>query len=870
MRLLSGILLFCSTLFAITTEVSSTQVSNQALEKVSLQLHWKYQFEFAGFIAAKEKGFYEEVGLDVSLKEYTRDLNVVDEVVSRRSNFGIYNSNILHDYLEGKPLVLVASFFKRSGVVLLTKPSINSVEDLAGKTILSNKKEDFDVNFKALFDRYDINTSLLHFQTHNYSIEEFLDPQVDAMTAFISDQPYLLDKMGVQYNIINPNDFGTFNLQLELFTSEHEVLHHSLRVQKFREATIKGWEYALQHPKEISEVIHTKYAQNKSIEELEHEAQDIVKLILPYTYSIGYIDINFLQKQLEIFKKADPSLDATKTIEPFLFHLKANTLKPEFSKEEHLYIKANRGIDVCVEENQFPYDGYKNETHTGIMSDIFKEISKKTLLEFQVVPCYSKEELERRVARHECDMVSLLPTTSSHFVDIEATRSFAKTPFTLITKLDKSFVQSVEQLRSKTLVTPNKVYQEYLTRLYPYLTVLVEEDTNAMMRLLLEDKVYAVVDLDEKADYLVNEYGYGKLKINGFLAKDKPLHLSIGIQKSEAILYSIINKTLSEIPEEKVEQIFHSWRLTRYQSQTDYLLIAKLFGIFLLLVLMLLYYQRKLKRFNVELKNQVEEKTKELRKINQSLERSVAEKVQEIIQKDKLLTAQSKQAVMGEMISMIAHQWRQPLSTITLQISNLQIKRMMEEELDDAYIEKTLSQISDTIIYLSETVDDFQTYFRPDKQTTKVEIHELLSKAVNFVQPRLKDKKVTILINKDEDIYLNIYANELTQVILNILNNSIDALDDVKKVDKMISINVNSVANKIQIGLEDNGPGILPEYQEKLFEPYFSTKGKNGTGLGLYMSQMIIEKQFNGKIEAYNTEDGCIFVVTIDKELNSF
>jgi signal transduction histidine kinase len=249
--------------------------------------------------------------------------------------------------------------------------------------------------------------------------------------------------------------------------------------------------------------------------------------------------------------------------------------------------------------------------------------------------------------------------------------------------------------------------------------------------------------------------------------------------------------------------------------------------------------------------------------MNQSLEKMVEERSRELIQKDKILSAQSKQAVMGEMIQMIAHQWRQPLSTITLQISNLEIAKMLGNIIDKKQEEETLRQISDTIIYLSDTIDDFQTYFHPDKEATNIEIHELLQRAVNFALPRVERKDVELKVNKSKDIYVNVYINELVQVVLNIVNNAIDAFADLQRENKYVHLSVEEAENSLKIKITDNGCGILEENMAKLFEPYFSTKGKNGTGLGLYMSQKIIEKQFDGKIDVESSPEGTTFVITI-------
>ncbi len=244
--------------------------------------------------------------------------------------------------------------------------------------------------------------------------------------------------------------------------------------------------------------------------------------------------------------------------------------------------------------------------------------------------------------------------------------------------------------------------------------------------------------------------------------------------------------------------------------------------------------------------------------------------IAELIQKDQLLSAQSRQAVMGEMIEMIAHQWRQPLSTVTLSVSNLQVKKLLGNKIDDGELDKALEDISDTVVYLSHTIDDFQTYFHPNKDLSDVEVYELLQKAINFVLPRLKNTKIFIKVDNEEDrkIYMQSYINELIQVILNILNNAIDALIIASVKYPSIIINVEDMQDRIIIRVKDNAHGIEKENLSKIFEPYYSTKGKNGTGLGLYMSQMIIQKQFSGKIDVTSSNLGTVFDIEVNKVLS--
>ena len=269
--------------------------------------------------------------------------------------------------------------------------------------------------------------------------------------------------------------------------------------------------------------------------------------------------------------------------------------------------------------------------------------------------------------------------------------------------------------------------------------------------------------------------------------------------------------------------------------------------------------QEQLKAFNLELEHQVTKQTSELLEMNEDLEKKVQEKIERLIQQEKLLTTQSKQAVMGEMISMIAHQWRQPLSSVTLRISNLQLKRLLGEAISDKEVEETLSNINETVVYLAQTIDDFQTYFRPNKEKQNIEAQELIRKVVTFIRPRLKETYIELVILETESFRFQTYINEAVQVLLNLLNNAVDALISSKKGFKRLTIALEKRAGKIHIFISDTADGIEKENIAHIFEPYFSTKGKNGTGLGLYMSQMIMQKQFGSEIKVQSSPEGTTF-----------
>jgi len=854
------------TLFLLFTSLEAYTDHNRShrLERVSLQLHWKYQFEFAGFIAAKEKGFYRDAGLDVKLKEYQTGMSVVNEVLSGRANYGIYNSSILLEYLQGKPIVLLASFFKRSALVLITQPDIHSPKDLVGKTVMTSLVDDFALNFKLYLDDYDVKINDITIVPQTYTIDEFAKEKVDAMTAFVSDQPYKLDKLGVKYNIFDPSNDNLFVLQEELFTSVNELKNHKKRVYAFRKASIKGWKYALSHQKEIATIIHEKYAPKLSMDALLYEAKVINKLILPFIYDIGFINKSFLNRQMSLFKKHF-HIEKDKTLNEFI--LKPKIDKLNLTRKEQKYVEQNRQIPLCLNYDFFPIDGVKDGKLTGVMADIFHLISKETGLKFTLVKSNSEEELLGHLERKKCKLISIMATNNLICNTLKSTRPICATHFTLLSRLDRSFIEEPSYLKGKLLLVQKVLFKEYLNHLYPYLNIEVEENKNMMVQKILDGRAYAIATIDEQADYFIDKYGYGKLKINGFLATDKVLTGSIGIQKDEPILYSIIQKALENIPVQKIESIRDSWRLTRYHEKIDYFLLWEVLAVVFVIFFIMLYYQRKLQRFNQLLEQKVAQKTKALQEANKLLKTKVQRKGQELIEKDEILTAQSKQAVMGEMISMIAHQWRQPLNTITLQVSNLQLKYMMGEDIPKEKVIQTLDDVNSSMVYLSDTIDDFKTYFQPDKTPEDIALEKLFNKAIKFILPRLKTNKIKLELDCDASIHVHVYINELIQVLLNILNNAIDAYDNKNNDTKLIKLTCKLINSDIQISIIDKAGGISDENLPKLFEPYFSTKGKNGTGLGLYMSKMILEKQFGGSISVKSSMFGTTFMLVIPKDV---
>jgi PAS domain S-box-containing protein len=266
--------------------------------------------------------------------------------------------------------------------------------------------------------------------------------------------------------------------------------------------------------------------------------------------------------------------------------------------------------------------------------------------------------------------------------------------------------------------------------------------------------------------------------------------------------------------------------------------------------------ERKLTEDRLKLKSQ------QLEALNQSLEKRVEESILELRQKDQVLIQQSRLAAMGEMISNIAHQWRQPLNVLGLQIQNLMVEYEtghLNKEILDSSIDESMLLIQ----HMSSTIDDFRTFFKPDKEKEAFNACQAVSMAVQLVKASFDNKQIKIVMICNEEADINGYPNEFSQVILNILINAKEALEANKTAQPQVTITAGVEDGRAVVTVSDNAGGIPDEIIYKVFDPHFSTKGPQGTGIGLYMSKNIIEKNMNGRLSVRNNEAGAEFRIEV-------
>lgn len=261
-----------------------------ALEPVTLQLKWKHQFQFAGYYAAKAKGFYQEAGLDVSIIEAMAGMDPVQEVMQGHAQFGVGTSELVLNRYQGNPVVVLAVIFQHSPLALVTlrQSGIDNIHKLLDRKVMiePNSAELFAYLYQEGFTNKAFN--LLH---HSQSLDDLIQGRTDAMSVYITDELYQLKRNHIEFNEFHPGMSGIDFYGDNLFTLESEIKNNPQRAKAFRAASVRGWQYAMQHPEEIVQLIYQNYSQRHDVEHLRYEAASMTELMRPDLIEPGYMHL---------------------------------------------------------------------------------------------------------------------------------------------------------------------------------------------------------------------------------------------------------------------------------------------------------------------------------------------------------------------------------------------------------------------------------------------------------------------------------------------------------------------------------------------------------------------------------------------------
>ncbi|QKF82782.1 ABC transporter substrate-binding protein [Halarcobacter ebronensis] len=857
--------------------LSLSTLFSKDLRRVSLQLSWFDQFQFAGYYIAKEKGFYKNYGLDVDIKPFKFGINVVDDVNSKKADFSIARETLILDRVEGKNVVALYALFQNSPLILLSlkNSGINNIEDFKNKRIMTTIDDASEVSIKAMLLSRNLDFSKLDFIKHSHNIMDLVNNKTDVISAYISKTPYDLKKIGVDFNIFAPKDYGFDMYSDFLITNDDFVKSDIYSVRAFKEASLKGWEYAFSHIEESAKLIYEKYnTQNLSLEALIYEGEKLKELAYHGNNKLGDIKLDKIQRIYDLYNVMGL---VSHKIDPHKLYLNGDGSSQIYlNRKESNFVNKNQKIKMCIIPNIKPYSFVDDGTFSGIVADYMNLVAKKSSLKFELINTMTFKDSLEYLKEGKCDILSAAENIKSREEFFNFTKPYINVSLVLITKNSGSFIDDLSILKDKKIgIYKHYSFNKKLRENYPENGFVDVDSIDDAINRINRDEIYGYVDLILSSWNKIVEKEFGNLKISAKLNLNTPL--SIAVKKEEPTLYAILEKAVGSISKKEREEIFRKWQNVEYKKEFDYDLLWKFLIIFVLIVSVIVYKQRLLKNMNDTLKEKVEEKTKELKQINQELEQRVKKEVEANLKKDSILSRQAKFAAMGEMIQNIAHQWRQPLSIISTGASGLKLEKELNGDIDDKLFDDTLSRIIDTTSHLSNTIDDFMYFFKPNKNKSKFKIEETIDKTLSLFNDHLNKRKINII--KDiNSVTIKGYESELIQILINIINNSKDAFAQEKTEGEMyIFISAKNLEKAILIEVRDNAGGIKEEIIDKIFEPYFTTKHQyHGTGIGLYMCKQIIDKHMHGSIEGknitykYNNKvyKGASFIIYLEKEQN--
>ena len=976
MKYLLILLLFSTSVFAQHTH----------REKVSLQLMWLDQFQFAGYYMAKEKGFYKDENLDVEIKKYKANLDITRDVLAGKTDFSIGRSSLLHLNSTGKKIVLLSAIFQSSPLVLIALKSsgIETLKDFENKTLMLTKDGIETASIHAMITSAKINKSSLQYKEHNFNLDDLLNGTIDLYAGYISNEPYTLRERNIKYKMFYPLDEGFDFYDDILFTSQKEILEHPKRVESFKKASLKGWEYAFSHIHESINVIHKKYNfQHKTKKALLFEALELKKLAYQGVKEIGTIDKNKIQRIYDVYKLMG-LIKKPIDIDELIYK------KSMLNYRERKYLKEKKEIKICVLPNSKPYSAIENGKYVGVGAEILALTKKKFDINYKLVKTSSWQESLQKGINKECDLLPIAASTPQRKHFFKFTTPYHSEPLVMVTNNDADYIIDFDTVLDKTFsVVKGHSFIKELQDKYPSIKLVLVDETREGLKGVEDGKYYGHIDVLVAAAYGIKYTDTKALHISGQF--EEKIHVGFGVRKEDKILFDIFEKMAKDLKTSQLQKLLNNWVRINYTNTVKYPYIKEfsILILFITLIFALINYilrkknekleslQKQILQANQNLEVSVkvaisdleraqaiahvgswildvptqklswseetytmfevdkkekrplfesfinrvhpqdrdsvlsayskslEEKTNysiehrlllddgSIRYVIETCETTFDENlvplishgtVQDITQrkkvkeelkkKDALMFQQSRLAQMGEMLSMIAHQWRQPLGSISA--SALAVKTVLELEKYDLndeaqskefvqYLDEKLDKIGFYVQNLSQIITDFSNFYKPHTQAEFLNVDEVLLKSYRLMEDSMIPTNIQVDFQLRAKKEMMMHENEFMQVILNIINNAKEQLLSKEIVSPAIVIRTYVTNEKIFIEIEDNAGGIDKSVMDEIFDPYFSTKlEKNGTGLGLYMSKIILKDYHNGDIYAKNTQDGVRFIIEID------
>ena len=548
--------------------------ASESNQKVTLYLDWLNQFQFAGYYMAKENGYYNDLDLDVNIIEYSKDANndITQKVIKDEAVYGIGKSSLIIDKFAGNDIILLSSIFQNSPMALisLSSSNIKTPKDLINKKIMITNDAKESVSIKSLLMSEGVNFQDLN--TQNFSsneINDLINGNIDAITCYLSNEPFILKQKNIDFNIIHPNNYNFDFYEGILFTSQKELKNNPIRAQNFNQASIKGWEYAFNNIEKTAKIIYEKYnTQNKSLESLIFEGEVLKKLSKIDENLLGNINPRTIDEIKRIYSllnlKSTPIYFETESI----ILNKTHTL---LNENDLNYLNANQ-FTLLTQADHIPFSFKNLNELIGIEIDFWKLISDKLSKPFNIEEVLKDNILNIFSNSIKVKFVYSFKKESSDKNVLS--NPIAKVPLALATKNGVHYISDLNSVEHiKIGVLKDLEIFESLKRDYPNVNFIEINTIDDGIYRLKNNLLFGLIDNLYTLSHQIEQFQIDELKINTTLKYKINIYLEVKKQNEQFI--KIVNKIIDSLSEKEKSSIFNNYQLILYHNNIDIYYILK-------------------------------------------------------------------------------------------------------------------------------------------------------------------------------------------------------------------------------------------------------------------------------------------------------
>lgn len=542
------------------------------LDKVGIQLKWRHSFQFAGYYAAIEQGFYREEGLDVTLKEIDFNRDFVEQVLRGESEYGVSDSTLLIYRLKGEPVVLVNQFFQHSPLVFISRRNsgIVSPYEMAGKTLAFNTTNQGDASLNALLLKTLGDLSKVKQVKFSDSVyRDFAAGKIDVVSAYSTSQPFLLQQQGIEINVIDPQNYGIDFYGDNFFTTQKELDEHPGRVAAMHRATVKGWQYAQDHPEQLIELIRSRYAPDQSEAHLRYEATATRQMMIPDWVPLGSIDPSRYRAAAEYYRRL--GFVSTNTVDNAFFYrpsIQEQAVSLPLTAEEKAWLQAHPVVVYGAESDWPPYDFVDAQgKHAGFSADLLQLIGQYTGLVFQA----RIDNWETTLAKARAGEIDLLPAIF-YSADRADFLNFTK-PYQQILAYffihESVQAHGMEDLNGRTIAIPKGFAQiGEVKQRFPKLRIMEVDGLMAAIQAVIERKADILLKTYPVMNYLLKQNSISSILPFKPLPVSDIRNLQMAVGKDKPVLLSILQKALLAIPPTELQQLGDRWLGYQHSGET--------------------------------------------------------------------------------------------------------------------------------------------------------------------------------------------------------------------------------------------------------------------------------------------------------------